>query len=407
MRISILVSLIVAGLTITESSHCDTTFPLSDSGVVLVVLCIDTETDGFNYRRYSQNLNLNSFKRGNIIDQTFSPTWRDSLTDSFNGSPKISWFLMTIEGYRPTSHGINAVAGEFLGRFSDIFPQFGDEIGWHYHHSDWYYDSLSHKTGWNMINTFSGRTYNRQTDRELAMNQLASFVYLNRTYPASFRAGWNWENTEFSNWLDSVIPFDYSNNWDAVDERLFMYHPSSDDLYTPGDLSRSVIRAVDAVDSTYVQSMFELAAAGHPVVLACYTHNYGSTILRNNTIKAKIESTHELCRRYSDSLKVPFRYSTASEAVNRLRGSEWETGFTLSVKYHREDHSVTVDNDTTMFGVPLVCIKVGDDIVGAFMEWSPSIGKWIYALGDANADSFVLAGVSRCGQPFTWGPKAR
>jgi hypothetical protein len=239
------------------------------------------------------------------------------------------------------------------------------------------------------------------------MNHLASFVYYNHIYPASFRAGWNWENTAFSNWLDSVIPFDYSHNWDSVDAELFIYHPSSHDLFTPGDLSRSVIRAVDAVDSAYVRSMFELASAGRPVILAYYTHNYGSTLLRNNAIKAKGVRFRELCRRYSDSFKVPFRYSTASEAVNRLRGMESGTGFALSVNYHRDHQSVTVDYDSTMFGVPLICNKVNNDIVGAFMEWSPGIGKWTYALDDADIDSFVVAGVSRHGQPFTWGPQAR
>lgn len=392
---------------IAESPNCDITIPTGDSGVVYCVFCIDTETDGFSYGRYSQRLNLNAFKRGNIIDQALSPAWRDSLTDSFDGSLKISWFLMTIEGYRPTGHGINAVAGEFLRMFSDIVPQLGDEIGWHYHHADWYHDSLSHKTAWNMINTFSGHTYNRQTDRQLAMNQLASFVYYNHIYPASFRAGWNWENTAFSNWLDSVIPFDYSHNWDTVDAELFMYHPSSHDLFTPGDLSRSVIRAVDAVDSAYIRSMFELAATGRPVILAYYTHNYGSTLLRNNAIKAKGVRFRELCGRYSDSLKVPFRYCTASEAVNRLQELESGTGIALSVNYHGDHKSVTVEYDSTMFGVPLICSHVNNDIVGAFMEWNQSIRKWIYVLDETNVDSFVVAGVSRNGQTFIWGPQAR
>ncbi len=372
-----------------------------------VVPCVDTESDGFSYGRFSQSLNLNSFKRGNIVDQALSQTWRDSLTDSFDGSLKISWFLMTIEGYRPTRHGINAVAGEFLSMFSDRIPKLGDEIGWHYHHSDWFHDSLSHKTGWNMISTFSGRTYNRLTDRELAMSHLASLVYHNRLYPASFRAGWLWENNDFSNWLDSVLPFDYSHNWDAVDAELFMYHPSTHDLFTPGDLSRSMVRAVDEVDSAYVRSMFELAAAGRPVILAYYTHNYGSTLPRNNAIKRTANRFHTLFCRYSDSLGVPFQYSTASEAVNRVQGKQSGTGFILSVEYNRDHQSVTVDYDSTMFGVPLVCIKVNDDIVGTFMEWSPSLGKWTYSLDDADVDSFVVAGVSRHGQPSTWGPQAK
>jgi hypothetical protein len=368
------------------------------------VFCIDTETDGFNYGRFSQNLNLNSFKRGNIVDQALSQTWRDSLTDSFDGPLKISWFLMTFEGYRPTRHGINAVAGEFLRWFSDIIPQLGDEIGWHYHHADWYHDSLSRKTGWNMINTFSGRTYNRLTDRELAMNHLASFVYLNRLYPASFRAGWLWENNDFSNWLDSIIPFDYSHNWDNVDAELFMYHPSTHDLFTPGDLSRSVIRAVDAVDSAYIRSMFELAAAGRPVILAYYTHNYGSTLPRNNAIKRTARRFHELFWRYSDSLGVPFQYSTASEAVNRTRGIEMPSEYYLSVRYDSSSRTLYAACDSSTFGVPLVCVRIGGEIVGSLMEHDTDANVWRLRLDTARVDSFLVASVSKTGETFVWGP---
>lgn len=371
-----------------------------------MVFCIDTETDGFKYGHYSQNLNLNSFKSGNIIDQALSPVWRDSLTDSFDEPLKISWFLMTIEGYRPTRQGINAVAGEFLRSYSDAISQLGDEVGWHYHHADWYYDSLTHKTGWNRINTFSGRTYDRLTDRELAMNQLASFVYSNRTYPASFRAGWNWENTDFSNWLDSVIPFDYSHNWNAVDAELSMYHPDSHDLFTSGDLSRTIIRAVDEMDSAYVRSMFELAATGRPIILAYYTHNYGSTVTRNNAIKQKARRFHTLFCRYSDSLGVPFRYSTASEAVNRVRGIKMPAEYRLSVSYDSLSGTLYADRDSSTFGVPLACVMIGGEIVGSLMELDTDANVWRLRLDTALVDSFLVAGVSKSGEAFTWGPYA-
>ncbi len=186
-----------------------------------------------------------------------------------------------------------------------------------------------------------------------------------------------------------------------------MYHPSAHDLFVPGGLSRSVIRAVDAADSAYVRSMFVRAAAGRPIILACYTHNFGSTVIRNNSIKGQAKRLYELCLRYSDSLEVPFRYCSASEAVNRLQGLESGTGFTLSANYSPDRQTVSVDYDSTMFGVPLICTKINSDIVGAFMEWSPGIGKWTYTLDNANVDSFVVAGVSRHGQAFTWGPMAR
>jgi len=98
-------------------------------GIVFVVYCVDTESNAFNYGRFSQSLNLNSFVPNDIIGQTFDSTWRDSLADSYGSSLKITWFLMTIEGYRHTPQGINAIPEKFLKHFGERLSDYGDEIG--------------------------------------------------------------------------------------------------------------------------------------------------------------------------------------------------------------------------------------------------------------------------------------
>ncbi len=377
-------------------------------GEVFVVYAVDTETDGFNYDKYRQRLNLNSFKRGNIIEQVMDPAWRDSIKDDFGGPLKISWFLMTFEGYRPAGYGINAVAEEFLDRFTDRARTCGDEIGWHYHHADWYNDSLKNRTAWNPITTFSGRTYNRFTDRQLAMNHLASFIYFNKIYPASFRAGWIWENTDFSNWLDSVIPFDYSHNWDSADQGTFMYHPGRENMLRPGNLSRTIVRSVSPTDTAYMRLMFELAASGEQVIVAFYTHNFGSTDLNNNAIKSLVVRNHKRFRAFSRSSGAPFRYCTASEAVMRVRGERPETGFVPSIEYNRADGVITIDYTPAMFGVPLLCLQTEDEeIVGTFMKWDSTGNKWTYTIPAEKVDSFVAAAVSKYGEGFVWEPHAK
>jgi hypothetical protein len=370
-------------------------------GIVYVVYCVDTEPDGYNYERFSQSLNMNSFIPGNIIDQTFDGTWRDSLKDSFGGHIKFTWFLMTMEGFRYTPQGINAVPDKFLKGFSEKVLEFGDEVGWHYHHADWFWDTQKKQYAWNQIRTFSDSVYREKTDRQLAFAQLASFIYLNRTYPVSFRAGWNWENTDFSNWLDSLIPFDFSNNWNEVNENIIIYRSNRKDIFKSGDLSRHIVRTIEKPDTLFMASLFERAMKGEDVILSHYTHNYGSTNPMNNTLKAKARAVHNLLVQLSDRYAVEFRYCSASEAANLLLRNNCPDTFSVNVSFDRDKKIVTATSIEHLFGVPVVCFQRKDgSIDGRFMNWNKRLNKWEYRLGLADATSFIIASLNRCGQTF-------
>ena len=370
-------------------------------GIVYVVDCVDTESNAFNYYRYSQSLNMNTFVPGYLIDQTFETAWRDSLTDSFGGHVKFTWFLMTIEGYRHTPQGINAIPGRFLEQFKDRVLSHGDEVAWHYHHADWCWDEQRQAKGWKLIRTFSDSVYCEKTDRRLAFDQMASFVYLNRVYPASFRSGWNWENTDFSNWLDSLIPFDYSNNWPDIDLSVIAYRPSRKNVFRRGSLSRQVVRCVDRPDTTHLRALFERASAGEDVIFAYYGHNYGGTNRKNNALKTGAAAVQHILADLSNRYGVAYRYCTASDAISQYVGSHCPDSFGLTVAKNCDENTVTVAVDTLVFGTPIVCWELYNGSISAdFMTPDSGQHRWVYNFTHTNVMAFIVAGISRCGQSF-------
>ncbi|HWR82917.1 MAG TPA: hypothetical protein VN285_06425 [Candidatus Deferrimicrobium sp.] len=376
-------------------------FSARTPGTVYVVYCIDTEPNSFNDDLFSQRLNLSAFAPHSIVDQTFETGFRDSLMDSFGHPVIFTWFLMTTEAFRQTPEGLNAIPEIFLKHFRSKSSTFGDEIAWHYHHSDWYLDRARNRSRWNPLHTFSDSIYRDAPDRKLALDQLAAFIYLNRLYPAGYRAGWNWENTDFSNWLDSLIPFDYSNDWDSVADSVMLYHPSVDNLFKAGGLHRSIVRCVDRPDTAYVRLLFERAGKGENVILAHYTHNYGGANTSNNTLKARAQLMHGYLTRYSRAFGVMFKYCSASGAVNLLQRQSCPDTFALSVSWAPDERKVSAAFDDDVFGTPIVCYETNHGrIEGAFMTPMALSGGWEYCFSDSAPVRFVLAAVSTCGQQF-------
>ena len=366
-----------------------------ESGKVYVVYCIDTESDAYNYRKFQQSLKLNSLLLG--TKATFDTAWRNRLKDSYGNRLKISWFLMTIEGYRHTFQGINAIPNMFIKNFKNQINNYQDEIGWHYHHSDWYKQKSKNYFQWNLIETFNNTIYRNKTDREIAIQQFASFVYLNRFYPAVFRAGWVWENRDFSNWLDSLIPFDYSHNWSEVDNDLNFYHPNKNNLFESGKLSRTIIKSVEK-DTTYIESLFKKASHGETVLYSYYTHNYGIT-KNNNCIISAANRTHSKLKKLSQKYGVKFRYCSASEAAQLMLNIKDSSQYTLNVNFNKSDKSICVSNSNNTFGVPLICYKTTEnEIKGAFL--SQSKNGWYYVINNSSIISFIIASVNKNGNAF-------
>ncbi|MFQ5498691.1 MAG: hypothetical protein ACE5FH_03380 [Candidatus Zixiibacteriota bacterium] len=336
-----------------------------------------------------------------MIDMSFDSTWRDQIKDSEGNNLRISWFLMTSEAFRHTTQGINAVPDIFLEHFASNARSFGDEVGWHYHHCGWFESENRRGYGCHPIETFDNSTYGNTTDRQLAAAHLSAFIYKNRLYPAIYRAGWIWENTDFSNWLDSLIPFDYSHNWEEVNPLLDRYHPSAQDLYMAGDQARTIVRSFDPTDWERVRRAFEQANTGEDVIISYYTHNYGSTYVENNPVQRNAEKMHELLTALRREFGVPFRYVGASEALRAVQFKGLCPAYEPSIRVDGRGRNIRIIGDVETFGVPIICFQYSSDRYGLeFMQKLPDNQGWRYRLDYDTTVSYVIATVSRRGATF-------
>lgn len=308
-------------------------------GTVYVVDTIDTEATPKGEIAYHGTLDFSDYKPGAFVDQILQPAFRNTFTDTFGGHPKISWFLLSDEGYCQSTqadcHAIHSAMTPYLGRLAAI----GDKIGWHYHGADW----TANQDGsmqWNQLLTFNGtKLFNGDTDRTQAERILASSIIQKRTYPTTFRSGWVWENNDYSNWLDDVIPFDYSNiaplstiypggcttkclsignlyDWSRAYADWRPYHPSATDYQLPGSLKRWQFRS--AMEWKYLDAAFKRAAAGKDTLITVYSHNYNQ--LENQ--EAILTSIMNVA---SGNPTVPFQFVTAQEGAQIITDTSLDT----------------------------------------------------------------------------------
>lgn len=311
-------------------------------GTVYVANTIDTEASPTSAGTYHDVLDLTDYKPGAFVDQILTPVFRTQYTDSFGGHPKISWLLLSNEGYcnstQADCHAIHTAMTPYLNRLAAL----GDNIGWHYHGVDWS-KSPDGTYGWNQLLTFNGtKVFTGETEIAQAERILASSIIQKRTYPTTFRSGWTWENTEYSNWLDNVFPFDFSNiaplttvgqgctgdcetektvggignifDWSRAPSDWSFYHPSPTDYQTPGASKRWQFHTEMGWSS--LDLAFARAAAGKDTLVTIYTHNYNGLDLQNRYLEMIVDAGR-------GHPNVPFKF------VNALQGAQIMTDTSL------------------------------------------------------------------------------
>lgn len=321
--------------------------------VVYVVHGIDTESDGLDESEFCQDLLLGSFAPGGFTETVFDSTWRLDHPDSYGHPPVFTWYLMTHEAHSQSNQGGNAVPKAMLSRFSDEIEIWGDEIGWHYHHSDWIDDC------WQQLLTFDGTVYRQKPDTELAISQLAMVVLENGFFPESFRAGWTWENTDFSNWLEGLILYDYSNRWTNTPPDLNQwssYHPAEDNYRQVGEMARWISKCRQgggALNQSDINDAFELAQSQGHAILAFYSHNFSGPTMRSD-----LEWVEVMLQNAASQYGIPYRYAGAREAMQRSLNISDTLPPMLDVSVL--DSVVYLQVNETLYGLPLLAFKGTD-----------------------------------------------
>ncbi len=377
-------------------------------GTVYFVMCVDTECWYLRPYRHSQPLGTDDFLPGGKIDQVISPWFRSSYRDSDGGTLRLSWFLATEEAYFHGEPPNPDIVFEAMTPYMDEARSLGDYFGWHYHHSDWCDLDGDGEYFWNELLTFDGSSYENGPDTLLPQPMLAMLMLEERFYPACYRAGWLWENTDLSNWLEQIVPFDFSNlspfsvapqqvdnlsniyDWSRAPADWSAYHPSPTDYQTPGDMNRWILRSYPGVSG--LDSAFAQAAAGRDVVVSLYTHSFSD-----------ISQFHPGKYLYQSAARFPgvrFKY------VNALEGARIAAGLIDSVPpsavVTRSWNRFAVEFSETLFAPPIGAVRRAD---GSFALTHPVDHQtlpnghplWTFFLEEGSYEDFCAGGVDPAG----------
>lgn len=320
-------------------------------GNVFVVLSVDTEPLHAGDDSLQLDIDLSNFATepdSGYVPRVFSAGWRNQYVDHFGNHPKFTWFVLTSEHIRQT--GNNAAVYDALMRFRPDIESLGDEIAWHYHHCDWYGIDNGKKLTerWGQLLTFNGTDYPNGSDIELCERTLNLLISERGFFPASFRAGWCWENNDFSRWLDEVCPFDLSSappakytaidgqfptnvcDWSTAPVQWVPYHPDTSDYQRPGTMkrliSRSLVHRLFQHDLDTLLTYSKLHRLDQ--VLSLPVHSYSN-------IRHSLDQILPVLIEFFETNDIPFEFSTCKRAMSHFMTSESQDE-ALRLRFSRE-----------------------------------------------------------------------
>jgi len=330
------------------------------AGTVYVVIAVDTEPfDEIAADRYPELdlTNYDTIGSQPFIHQVMNSDFRSQYLDSYDRSIKFTFFIETSEAICNSTLSDCAIILAAMEKFREPMLAFGDELAWHYHHVEWRQaDWDTSLYFWSQDTTFDS------SDVVVAEKTLNHLLIDYDFFPTLFRSGWTWENTDISNWLDEIVPFDFSNlsplggneppcstvfwdcfDWSRAPTGWTNYHPSRHDYQVPGDCKRAIFRCnCSGMFSSHLAEAFEQAATGSNIYVCAYSHSSGSL---NDFLKRQCIGLLQI---YSEKYNVPYVYATANEAARAVLGFHNDTiPPVLSIK--RSEDKLLINSEEDIF----------------------------------------------------------
>ncbi len=349
--------------------------PSTDSaGIIYIVFAIDTEPARIPPWEENPVLDFTDF--GPVGDNArvaavMDYGWRESYRDSFGGLPRFTWFVFSHEALFHARSGSGTMVYDSLMKFADDIGRFGDEIGWHYHHADWIDIDRDGKKSWNQLTTFDGTAYTDRSDVQIAERSLNALLVERRFFPTAFRGGWTWENNELSEWLEDIIPFDFSAyprnagskvireplrnvyDWSRAPISCRGYHPDRFDYQKPGTMRRWIFRTIAPNTEREWGRLFLRASAGQDQIFCFTAHTY-------DDIRTDIDKFLGRLLHLPDSLGIKTRFSTASEAAAAIAGIDGSSPPRISMNL--SESGIVIRTERPIFQRAPYCAAV--DTVG-------------------------------------------
>ncbi|MEW5922834.1 MAG: hypothetical protein AB1746_02490, partial [Candidatus Zixiibacteriota bacterium] len=289
--------------------------------------------------------------------------------------------------------------------------KYGDEIAWHYHHADWTDIMGTGDSCWNQLLTFNSTGYMHGSDIEIAERSLNYMLLKRGFFPCSFRSGWTWENNDFSNWLENIMPFDFSanpgyknepgkdrcrrnvNDWLRAPRTYSGYHPACSDFQTRGTMKRVIFRTNEFKGRSGYRQMRDIinkAVKGEDQLVCITTHSY-------NDIRKYIDDILPDILAYCDSLYISVQFQTASEAAASTQGTGSLAGPEIEVERHNDSLIISVHEDIFQ-NAPYCAIEHSSGSVSRIYPQQMKDREWVVWLNDAEELAFACAVSSLNGQ---------
>jgi hypothetical protein len=380
-------------------------------GTVYIVLAVDTEPARIDPWTYSQTLDFSCFDNSSDnpqIPRVMNSSWRHQYRDAEGRPPRFTWFIMSHEALRHAINTDDLAVYDTLMKFREDMQSFADEIAWHYHHADWTDFDGDGRSAWNQLTTFDRTPYFDGTDKEIAESQLNDLLLRRNFFPTSFRAGWVWENNDFSRWLEGIIPFDYSAyppnknqaanheplrniyDWSRAPRTYSGYHPYDRDYQKTGRMHRWIFRSL-APNNRKEWEKILLAAVAGPDQIFCYTgHSY-------DNLRKDIDNFLPELLRLGDSLQVKLVFATATEAGAAIAGHPTKSPLQLDIEVVHD--TLLIRADQPLFQQTPYCVLVDASGLGTRVYPRPDGDQlWRFDISGRKGIEFICAGCDNCGR---------
>lgn len=387
----------------------------SDRGVVYISTAIDTEAKAVNPSSATPTLSISDFQAGGEVEKMMGSDFRNQYIDSFGGKIKISWFLQTQEMFCHTIPANCTVVNDLMKTYGPQIASNGDYIAWHSHFDD-YASHIYPKPWWDQITTFNGTQYTHGTDQQLMEKALATIMIDQKVFPSIYKSGWAWENTDVSNWLENVMPYDYSNispiknlysydpyenmyDWSRASQAWTPYHPSTTDYQVAGSMKRSIFRCIPSSGSPLVIYAFQQAVS-NGMTSACFTTHSFSQPTKNLTYAADIKAAQNAYP------TIKYKYVTSLEAAQAMQGYNDTTPPTLFIT--NAGKAFLISSDEPIFGYPYAAVKTKDgqyirvQPMSATAKAVPDDGEfhWVFNLENVSYAQVVFGASDYAGNTF-------
>ena len=376
------------------------------SGIVYVVLAVDTEPAGADGDGRRLTLNLSNFSDDSIrgyVRRVMSATWRTKYTDSFGGNPKLTWYVLTSEHICETG-SCSAIFDE-MQKFRTDLDRWGDEIGWHYHHTDFVKCTSPNRESaeWNQLTTFNGTQYSSGTDVAICENVLNHLIADSRFLPVSFRSGWVWENNDFSRWLDNVVPFDLSSSppfvlptvdpalcrsnesdWSRATLSWHPFNPDSADYQKSGSMARWLSRSLSKrFERRDLDSITANVFSGRDQLISVPLHSY------SNMCNSFGNTLDVLCSQF-DALGIRFKFATSAEAFAGVLKLKQSPPPSIQLEATADKIDIRISGDIFQ-SFPYVVARNSDSTLTRIIPHQAGRGHWTAEIADSLTEEVTVA----------------